>query len=199
MKSCIFMLFLNFFLPAALVSNHRGFWKSRNIPIFTIYGYNVSQSMCSGHILSTYYVYFWVRILKSWPCVKFLLISRKAAPDLSFWTKKVLSFCPKGKNWVFLALEFLQKCWKKKPGLCFILPENIMTRNKMLSRISGLRFLRCAKVSNIALTCSIRPESALSLLLLSSLPCFRTSAMARSSDRPLASLDRNLKWTLLDV
>ena len=101
-----FMLFLRFFLPAALVSNHWGFWKSRNIPIFTIYGYNVSQSMCSGHILSTYYVYFWVRILKSWPCVKFLLISRKAAPDLSFWTKKVLSFCPKGKNWVFWHLSF---------------------------------------------------------------------------------------------
>ena len=47
----------------------------------------------------------------------FFLILRKAAPSLSFWTKIGLSFCPKGKFWVFLALEFSQKCWKKKPVL----------------------------------------------------------------------------------
>ena len=105
------MLFLNFFLPAALLSNQRGFWKSKNIPIFAIYGYNVSQSMSSGHILRMYSFLegYWNRALAS----SFFLILRKAAPSLSFWTKIGLSFCPKGKFWVFLALEFLQKCWKK--------------------------------------------------------------------------------------
>ena len=37
----------------------------------------------------------------------------KAAPAVSFWAKKALSFCPKGKNWVFFAVEFSRKCWKK--------------------------------------------------------------------------------------
>ena len=114
-KSSIFMLFLNFFLPAALLSNQRGFWKSKNIPIFAIYGYNVSQSMSSGHILRMYSFLegYWNPALAS----SFFQILRKAAPNLSFWTKIGLSFCPKGKFWVFLALEFSQKCWKKKPGL----------------------------------------------------------------------------------
>lgn len=109
------MLFLNFFLPAALLSNQRGFWKSKNIPIFAIYGYNVSQSMSSGHTLRMYSFLegYWNCALAS----SFFLILRKAAPSLSFWTKIGLSFCPKGKFWVFLALEFSQKCWKKKPAL----------------------------------------------------------------------------------
>ena len=110
-KSSICMLFLNFFLPAALLSNQRGFWKSKNIPIFAIYGYNVSQSMSSGHTLRMYSFLegYWNCALAS----SFFLILRKAAPSLSFWTKIGLSFCPKGKFWVFLALEFSQKCWKK--------------------------------------------------------------------------------------
>ena len=33
-KSSICMLFLNFFLPAALLSNQMGFWKSKNISTF---------------------------------------------------------------------------------------------------------------------------------------------------------------------
>ena len=115
------MLFLNFFLPAALLSNQRGFWKSKNIPIFAIYGYNVSQSMSSGHTLRMYSFLegYWNCALAS----SFFLILRKAAPSLSFWTKIGLSFCPKGKFWVFLALEFLQKCWKKKPGLVIKRPD----------------------------------------------------------------------------
>ena len=110
------MFFLNFFLPAALLSNQRGFWKSKNIPIFAIYGYNVSQSMSSGHTLRMYSFLegYWNCALAS----SFFLILRKAAPSLSFWTKIGLSFCPKGKFWVFLALEFSQKCWKKSLQYC---------------------------------------------------------------------------------
>ena len=109
------MLFLIFFLPAALLSNQRGIWKSKNIPIFAIYGYNVSQSMSSGHILRMYSFLegYWNRALAS----SFFLILRKAAPSLSFWTKIGLSFCPKGKFWVFFGTWVFAKMLKKKPGI----------------------------------------------------------------------------------
>ena len=109
------MLFLNFFLPAALLSNQRGFWKSKNIPIFAIYGYNVSQSMSSGHTLRMYSFLegYWNCALAS----SFFLILRKAAPSLSFWTKIGLSFCPKGKFWGFFWHLSFCKNVEKKPVL----------------------------------------------------------------------------------
>ena len=45
--------------------------------------------------------------------VMFFLMSRKAAPNLSFWTKIGSSFCPKGKFWGFFGTWVFAKMLKK--------------------------------------------------------------------------------------
>ena len=112
MKSGEFMLFLNFFLPAALLSNQRGFWKSKNIPIFAIYGYNVSQSMSSGHTLRMYSFLegYWNCALAS----SFFSNIEKSCPQFEFLDKNWLEFLPEGQILSFFGTWVFAKMLKKK-------------------------------------------------------------------------------------
>ena len=110
-----FMFFFWIFLACGVSKYSQGILKVKEYTFFTIYG----NTMNPVYVFMTYFedVKFFERILKSCPYIKFFLILRKSGPNLSFWTKSDLSFCPKGKFWVFLAHEFLQKCWKKMPDI----------------------------------------------------------------------------------
>ena len=105
------MLFLNFFLPAALLSNQRGFWKSKNIPIFAIYGYNVSQSMSSGQILRIYRSLegYWNPALGS----RFFSSIEKSCPQFEFLDKNWLEFLPEGQILSFFGTWVFAKMLKK--------------------------------------------------------------------------------------
>ena len=112
------MLFLNFFLPAALLSNQRDF-ESQRIYLFLPFMANVSQSMSSGHIMRMYSFLeeYWNSALAS---SFFFQILRKAAPNLSFLAKigfsfwEILKSCPCAKFFFNIEkscpqLEFLDK------------------------------------------------------------------------------------------
>ena len=113
------MLFLNFFLPAALLSNQRDF-ESQRIYLFLPFMANVSQSMSSGHIMRMYSFLeeYWNPALAS----SFFLNIEKSCPQSEFLDKKWLEFLPEGQilsvfgTWVFAKMLKKKACNSRFPS-----------------------------------------------------------------------------------